>query len=60
MAALAWLDEKNNTHFYEEKIELWEQFVKNKQYWNLQDSVIGFQQQMKSLSEFKEKLEYYS
>ncbi len=56
MGALAYLDRVNGTDLVSTKLELWDDFVKDKENWNLEDNISDFEEQMKSVKKLRERL----
>ncbi|WP_444997514.1 DUF6000 family protein [Aliikangiella sp. IMCC44359] len=56
MGALAYLDNINGTELVSTKLELWNEFVNDKEYWQLEDYISDFEEQMKSVKNLKEQL----
>ena len=56
MAAVNYLDEINNTNHMGKHLPAWKKFVKNKPYWDLNDSIEGFKKSINALREIQNKV----
>ena len=55
LAALFYLEDKKGINLTDAHMSNWEQFVKNKENWNIRDSVSGFSEEMNAIASIKLK-----
>ena len=53
MAAVAFLDQKNKTNVLQNYLPAWQEFVKNKPNWNLEESIQRFANNMNAVETLK-------